>query len=443
MTARVVKKVNGFSLVAGLSWVPLIKESPRALASEIRKVAGEADARKILLVKRNNLVSLGLYSHDASGAYEDLDEEADKGLFTASRQHSLAAVFAKHSGDGNAILAYTIGNGTLAVVVVVESGIPTIDEVKGIDEAQTITLQYASGNQGFGYGVYTNDPGIFGGAGDTTTITDETLVEHVDKSTRLVGKPVNLLAVVAMVLGLGLLVAAYFGYVDYDAKRVRQLAIKQAAAADPMPRYEAGLVAALQTIGPSKGEIQRLLSVIGEYPVSQAGWLLASVFCSSGSSICVSSWGRESGTTRDLTDARAEFKERLELEDALSRLRLARAVEIKLASMPASSVPSGSEQDIVMDSLLQRWSNAGLEISYTRSNAMHWPPVQGVDLKSLRPGVVVQRTPLQVVTPLYLAHEVVSQTPPNVWWTDLEASVEVSKGDVLVKLRGYVYGKAS
>ena len=445
MSARVVVRKGGVSLVAGLSWAPLVEPSGRKLASEIRKAASELDASRILLFKCNELRTLGLYAHDVGTPDDDLDQEQGRGLFSRSTLHSFAATFAAFVGTRNALLAYTLGKtGTHAVVVIIEGGVPVIDEIKDIEAVQSIAHAYASGQQGYNYVFHTNDPGTFGGLAlpdDHPVLTEADLLGHVGRHTRLVGKPINLLAVAGLFLVLGLAVAAYFAWTDYQVQQSRLKALRQAAEADPVPKYEAALIAAAANLGPPKAEIARLLDLIGQYPVSEAGWILSGVSCSGAAGACVSSWGRESGTTQDLTAARAQFQERLEVEEALSRVRLTRSLDIKAAGLVPSAIPGGAEQYVTMDSLLQRWNNAGLEITYSKSNSMPWPAVGGVDVKSLRPGPVVQRTPLQVIAPLYLAKELAAQTPANVWWTDLEASVDVSKGDVLVKFRGYVYAR--
>jgi hypothetical protein len=445
VSARVVVEEGGISLVAGLNWAPLVQLSGRKLASEIRKAAREVDASRILLFKCNELRSLGLYAQDLGTSDDDLDQEQGRGLFSRSTLHSFAATFAAFVGAANALLAYTLGKtGTHAVLVIIEGGVPVIDEIKDIEAVQAIANAYASGQQGFNYALHTNDPGTFGGVAlpdGHPILTEADLLGHVGRHTRLVGKPINLLAVAGLFLVLGLAVAAYFAWTDYQAQQSRLKALRQASEADPVPKYEAALIAAAANLGPPKAEIARLLDIIGQYPVSEAGWILSGVSCSGSAGSCVSSWVRESGTTQDLTAARTQLQERLEVEEALSRVRLTRALDIKAAGLAPAAIPGGAEQAVTMDSLLQRWNNAGLEITYSKSNAMPWPAVSGLDLKGLRPGTVVQRTPLQVIAPLYLAEELASQTPANVWWTDLEASVDMSKGDVLVKFRGHVYAR--
>ena len=441
MTARVINRLGNLSLVAGLSWTPLLQSSARGLAAEVRRVAREGEARKIVIFKRNSLTSLGLYVPDDSGIADELDDQGSRGLFSRSREHSLAAVVANLAGDGNAILAYRVGNGEMAVVVVVESGIPTIDEIKPIEEAQAITLRYASGATGFVYAVFTNDLGTFGGADHTREIADDALFALADKTTLLVGKPVNVLAAALALLLLAAVVASYFAYTDYASKRARLEAAKRAAAADPAPRYEAALAAALNTVGPARHSLQSLLKMMEQYPVSQGGWLLTGITCSSATSQCTSSWLRESGTTHDLASARKEFAEQLEIEDALLRVRLVRQVRLDSAGMSSSAITAGAEAAISMDSLLQRWSNAGLEVNFSRTAAQPWPVVPGVEPSSLRPGLVVNRAPVSVGVPLHLAQEVLSQTPERLWWTDLNTSVDLAKGDVHVTFKGFVYGR--
>lgn len=441
MTARVIKRFGNLSLVAGLNWTPMLQSTARGLSAEVRRVANEGDARKILLFKRNSLTSLGLYVADDSGVADELDDQGGKGLFSRSREHSLAAVVANLAGDGNAILAYRVGNGEMAVVVVVESGIPTIDEIKPIEEAQAITLRYASGGTGFVYAVFTNDMGTFGGADHTNLIADEALFALADKTTLLVGKPINVVAVALGLLVLVAAVAGYFAYADYASKRARLEAVKRAAAADPAPRYEAALVAGLANMGPTRQSLQNLLQMMQQYPVSQGGWLLTGITCASATAQCASSWLRESGTTQDLASARKEFGEQLEIEDSLLRVRLIRQVRLDNAGMPAGAITGGAEAAIALDSLLQRWSNAGLEVSYSRAAAQPWPAAPGVELSALRPGLLVSRSPVSVIAPLHLAQEVLSQTPERLWWSDLSTSVDLAKGEVLVTFKGFVYGR--
>lgn len=444
MTARYIVQRDRSALVSGLQWVQLIKDG-RRLKEEIRAAANNAEATKLLVVERNSLRSAGLFvPPDADLQPEAVlpaGREAAKPI-KASKLYSLAAAFARFAGDGNAVLAYSIGDGGRTALIVVESGIPTLDDIKSAEEARNVAANYATGSAGFHYAFYSNDVLGFNGS---ELIEDSTLWEHADRSTLLQSKPIN---VGALVLGAVLLIAGIggvAGYKQYADERARQERARAMAAADPLPKYEAALATELGALGLAPGELERILDMVGTYPTRVAGWRLEGVECFAQSAQCVSSWIRDGGTTSALLEARAPHGDEITADSTMNVVRLARKSAATLGGVNSrEELRSQSEDELASTSQVQRWINAGLEYKAANEGKYTtWPQVPGIEMSRIPADAAVRVLPVELTVAMPLVPDLVKHTPPSIWWSDFRVWVDSSAGDsvavkVLLKGKSYV-----
>ena len=96
MSSKVYAQRGKVALVAGLNWSQLLKTG-KARAAEIRALASEAEASKIVVVEAPARAAVGLY---APPEVDDDDEAAQK-VVKPKVMHSLAALFAAKVGDGS------------------------------------------------------------------------------------------------------------------------------------------------------------------------------------------------------------------------------------------------------------------------------------------------------------------------------------------------------
>lgn len=440
MTARYIAQREKTALVAGLQWVPLMKEG-RRLQDEIRSAANTAEASKVLVVQRNGLRAVGLFN-PPDVDLEDSAREAGRKSPKPSKHFSLAAAFARFAGDGNAVLAYAIGDGGRMALVVVESGVPTLDDIKNADEARTAALRYASGVTGFNYVIYSNDAGVFGGS---EPIDDADLWKHADRSTQLVPKPANVkgLVVAALVVAVG--AAGLMANHNYQKEKARKAALLAAARDNPLPRYQGELASALRTMGLTPASLEQLLASVRTYPTREAGWRLEAVECFAQAAQCVSSWARDGGTTDALVAARKPAGDEMTPDSSLTRVRLVRKVEIAQGGVTSrQELPELDEQMQSTASTLQRWINAGIEYKPANEGRYGvWPVVSGLDMARVPAASTVRVLPIEVTAPMPLASDLIRSTPRNIWWSDLRVWVDDTAGDtaavkVLLKGKSYV-----
>jgi hypothetical protein len=428
--------VGKAGVIAGLSWMPI---DAHKREESVRWRAREMEAKKVITLSQGDSWVVGL------GEIDDLDNT--KPPRTA---HSLAAVLWAYINANfespestNLVAAFQVelGDGEIrremVALVVLDSGLPVIDYLKPVGEAQSIAGEFLSGSKGFSnYRLITNDLAAFP-AGDAVDLAD--LVSYADKSTFLRSPPADIKrnALVAAV-ALGVLGGGHW-YMDvYKPEQQRQEMLRKAAAENPLPKYMAALEARIGALGVTRTGMTGLLRRLESYPAWVNGWALEMVHCAN--AVCTTSWARRGGTIDDLTRGRPG--EALSYE-GFDRATLQFAADMPMAGL-SSKDQAPQEQEAMRSStaVYQSWTTAGIRVSVAGTGYAVWPDGDGAyEPSSVPVEVALKRQPVEVTLPMTLAEEALLRAPDDVWWESLTLKINLASSTevVLADLKGASY----
>lgn len=434
MAARVVGWREKDAFVAGLDWKNLVNSKGRG--AEIRGYAAEVEATKVLVVGNATSAMVGLYT-----AMEDEMVASEDGPVAAnfSTKYSLAGIFAGLVGDSNSVLAYTLPDGVFAAVIVVQGGMPVVDQIKSVEEAREAATRYVSGNEsGFSCHLWTND---LNGFPSGQLIEDQALWAAASKAAALVNKPANVAALISLLVGIAVLAGGGYAYQQYSAKKKREELLAAAAAADPTPKYQEALALEINRMGWTGDQVLEALKLVGQQPTSVAGWNLKSVVCTAVSSGCVSTWARKWGTTDVLVDQRRLAGEEMAGDSTQDVVTLTFKLPLTLGGLGSTDkVPARVEWLRQTTPLFQLWSNAGMSIDVRMDSLKKWPEVPGVDLAGVDDSVAIRSMDAEFKGSLPMVSGILSSAPSNFIWKEITVTPDISQSDLATVLSLNVKG---
>lgn len=433
---QVVHMVGKAGVVAGLSWMPI---DAAKRDESVRWRAREMEAKKVITLRQGDSWVVGL------GEVDDLDSAKPPRV-----NHSLAAILWAYitanfesPESTNLVAAFQVemGDGDtrreMVALVVLDSGLPVIDYIKPVAEAQSIAGEFLSGSKGFSnYRLITNDLSAFP-AGEVVDLSD--LASYADKSTLLQRPPLDikrnaLLAALAM----GVLGTAHWYQTVYLPEKEREEMMRRAAVENPVPKYLAALESRIGALGVKRAAMVQLLGRLEGYPAWVNGWVLEMVHCAN--AVCTTSWSRRGGTIDDLTRGRPG--ETLSYE-GFDRASLQFGVDMPLEGL-ASKDLAAQQQEATRRStaVYQTWTTAGVRVSVSSNGYTVWPEGEGAyETASVPQDIALKRQPIEVTTPLPLAAEAIMKAPADVWWESITLKLNLASPTevVLADLKGASY----
>lgn len=422
--STVVYTEDGVALVGGLEWRPLYQASGSARENELRELASEHNASKLVVVEQGQRFITGLY----------VDHEMEDSAPTVKgvALHSIAATLATMAGDSLVVAALHIESLKRVIVISVEQGSPAIDAIQSVEKAQETVTSIRSGDHGFsGHRLFTNDLDLFP---DGEKLDLSVIAAAVTPTSRLQRLPVNRKALLTALLLVVLVCASAIGgkfYWDASQKAARQRA---ARAADPVPKYRAALAEQIGRLGIPTPALSSWVEKLGSYPVWVAGWELKGLVCTSGQ--CASEWERRGGTSVDLQLGRPG-----EVMDP----NQSSADKSVLTWQVDSLKPGGiSGLDAAVDAASvrqtnlakwQNWANADVTVQQTG------PYVQWPNTAPVPPEVALKSRAIEVRTPFVLLNDVLRETPADVWWSEVRIGIDIAAKSqaLVVTLKGNSY----
>lgn len=158
-----------------------------------------------------------------------------------SEQHALGALFARsHAENANMVLAWCFEK--IATLVVVQNGLPVVDQVLPIENVGDYLEKVVDGLFGArGHAIYSNDTSVHPFA---EMISEGDLWAAATKSTRLGKIPFKKLAIAGMLVAFAVVFGGFHHYqqLQADAKLATRCIL---AAEDPLPSYQAALAASI------------------------------------------------------------------------------------------------------------------------------------------------------------------------------------------------------
>lgn len=431
MVSKVLSIRGKAALVAGLTWHPLIAP-PKKRNAEIRDVLSDNEVEKIALTEVNSNHMLGIYVSDS------VDDDIEKSK--PSALHSVALSFSSFVGDGNAVLAYAIPDSNLAAIILIEAGIPNLDDVKMVEQVQVLLDGYSNGSMGFIYNPYTNDQGYFPNA---TIISDDELWENTSKKTLLVGKPLNIKYIIYFILFCMIAGLAFYGYKYYDKTVKEKQRIAERMKNDPVLKYTKSLESNIGSIGISGPNALAVIKVLEIQKIRDSGWNLTKIECSVASQKCVSTWDRDSGFTDKLIQSRSLFGDVVIDGYSLNRINFI----IKSPLSPSgfgsySDLPSMADFNKIITKRYQKIENAGIIFNVMPVFSL-WPDDTGAVLSSIPADKRVVNQAISFKTSFLIGKEVIEYLPSNYFWTDIEISISTQSAMVVdsvsLSLKGSSY----
>lgn len=435
MASRILAGRGRDALVCGLQWHPLVE---RQRTKEILIYAANADADKVLVLEKDGIAAVGLCQ-----PLEDDDVINVNGNDAAKpkRVYSAAAVAASQLGNANAVIALTMPDKARAAVIVINGGVPTVDDIKPIEAAQELVKGYVNGlTDGLQYPLYTNDLGSFG-EGQVVDLFEAW--EAAGKTAELVGKPVNYVALGIVVVVVVVSVASIFGWRAHVKKVKLAKAAAEAAAADPRPQYEALLESQMSKLGWSGPQVNQILNQLDRQTLYVAGWTLHQVSCTTESDACVSEWTREGGLSEQLIVARAKLGETPLQDSTKSRIFMS----FKPAAEPSgvtslTQIPTIKDWSDSSTNLMQVWENAGIQLAVGAGGFNLWPAMPNIAKDAIPTSVGVRSVGTIFLAPEDVTREAMATEPSNYYWRELVMTVgETVEEPLKLELKGMIYAR--
>ncbi len=427
----VVSTRNKAGLVGELHWRRLTSSGGKRKA-EILAAVRELGARRIVVCSGTgeSMPALGLYT---TGVELDLHDDEGPRQAAPKRLYSLAAAFARFVGGANAVLQHHLVDGRV-LFVVVEGGRPTSEHIASVDEATAAAQRMAGGADGVSYDRWSNNPDLLGGE----LVGEEDLWGHTPQ-TALVSPPINLVAWVGGALVIALGIGGWVAYEQFIQEKKRQELKRKQREADPRPRYQAALTAALPELGADREQFVAAIKALGSRRVMVQGWILEEIACSLRTKECRWQWKREVGTTSALAAALATDGLVLREQPSIDVARFASPLELAwhgVTERSALTPVADAERQLI--EVAQRWTNA--ELSAPSITALQvWPKVPGIDPRKLPADMLVHARQVSVAGPLGLAGELVRSASADVWWSEFRIQVASGGTDATINLVGSSY----
>jgi hypothetical protein len=443
MATKIVSQSGKQGLVAGLTWVPLVS-GQKNQAGEVRRILKESEATKIAIVS-------GKADHDQAdpkkskdvlvgatiGLFVPEDDDADPTVKSASKLHSLALAFANFVGRNNAIIGYQIKDSPFCAIIVIEDGVPILDDVRMSESAQELASQYSSGAVGLVYHLYTNNLGVFPN-GDA--VNDETLWGKVSKETLIISKPLDMRALFGGLMALIILGGSFYAYTHYEKEAARKKMIAEAKANNPVAKYEAELIPKLGSLGLNATSILSVLTALEGHVVRDSGWMLKSINCTTQSRQCTSYWQRDGGVSDELVASRSAQGDELFGEIAQNTASFKLPIKFEASGINTKEELPLAQADIKYSiPIYQVMANAGLDIKVGSEGYKTWPVVQGLVVPE---AAAVKARPTEFSTSMPLMFQALKGLPPNFWWTDLQIFVSENGKNALDSMSISVKGKS-
>lgn len=429
--AQIILREGKIGIVSGLSWGALTSENRDAA---IRERARELDAKKAVVLSQGNRYSAGLGL---------LDEEEGKSI--PRTLHSLAAMACGYVWSivddpqgANVVMVLKVDSeGADAsperfAIVVIDAGLPVLDDVRMVEQAQAVAAGFLSGERGFSnYRLLTNDLESFP-AGDLVEFS--ALLDFQGKATQLTAPPVDRKKAVISVAVAAMLIGSAFWYKGmYEPQKRKAEAIRAAQAADPLPPYQSDLASQIGRMGVDRVAMSRLLDRLDSYPLWVDGWILDSIICDAGS--CMSTWNRAGGKLDALQAALTGHEV---LPGGFDRVVMRFAANMPMVGL-ASRADAQQKAAAIGQStnVYQDWANAGVVVRLSSGSYQVWPPGPA----ELPDSETLKIQPVEVLVPYPLAREVIEQAPADVWWSSFSLQVKAGEaaGALMMMLKGNSY----
>lgn len=418
-------------IAAGLEWRALREYAPKKpISNEVRELAKENEAERIIV----HAVQSPSGIRASLGMYVQLDPDEK----IPSELYSLAALLVHtFPNEPNLVLAWKMD--TKTAVVVVQGGIPVVDEVKEHREASALAHKAMQGGFGVrGHRLFTNEAQWFSTFSRLETISLESLLEQKSNATRLTVMPFKPATLMAAVIVVFFLASAVVGVVQLNKAREKDRLRKEMAASDPVPPYLAALDENINRMGFARKDLIANIAAISKYPAWQDGWLLTKIECIPGQ--CISRWARVGGTTSELLAARSG--EQMLPESTDDAVALTWNTGINFAGIGAQ--PKAIQREIAKlqnTNTFQKWRNAKLLVSESADDFRIWPVPTAGDVARLPKEIALFTRSVDATVPLPLVGEVIESAPPAVWFNAFTLSFAPGEKEKMfqVTLKGNTY----
>lgn len=357
------------------------------------------------------------------------------------RAYSVALAFAiMHGGDSpDAALLMKLDpvtpevggaeSGDRYYVVVLADGVPSLDQV--VDEKQANAL--------------TRDREVFSNlrhAGAPFQFED---LDEDAAASRLKAIPVDVVKVSIAAVAFAVAAGSWVAYTVHKRAEEARKAAEAAAAADPVPRYLAGLQAAKSRALPVHDDLDGVARMLFSLPTVAKGWSLEEASCDIVAQRCSARWARRGGTYEDLRAALPQQEMSLAMVGGaspdLDRAITSFAVAVRRVPLTEPGQKLLKLQDLHLEfgGLLQVWRTAKLRVE--RGPAALWPAVADVPATLDHPQAVL-RVPLTVtdIASPFLV-EAMTRSPWFVDWQSVTVSV-TEGGDPAARVKFSLKGSA-
>lgn len=386
--AQIILRDGKSGVVAGLGWSALTAENRDAA---VRERARELDARSVIVMSQGSRYVMG------AGDLDDVDGDDQP---RPKQLHSLAALACCHvwahsaeAGVENVVFTYKLQSADtsreLCAIVVIDAGLPVLDDVRQLQDVQSVAADFMSGGRGFAnYRLLSNDIDAFPMA---DLVTDEELLQQVGKTTRLARPPVDMRkTLVAMtVIGAAVMGGGWYTQV-YQPEKARKEALIKAQAQDPLPKYQSALAAEIGALGVQRQAMLGVVARLEQYPLWVSGWSLDSISCEQAQ--CLATWERRGGT---LDALKAAIPGNELVGPGFDKAVMRFAVDMPPAGLGA--LADALDKDMALQrstNVYQVWENAGIKVAVSGANYQVWPtgdfPANG-----LPPTATMKRQPAQ------------------------------------------------
>lgn len=411
---RIVAQSSAGPLLGGLDWRPPSngKHSTRAL----HEAKSHTDSTHFALLEANGLTRYGLYKPRPS---EEL-LKLPKGALSA------AACFAHLVGAQapNAALVLPVESTDEReeqkyLVVVLDEGVPHIDAVVTEVSARDTIGSEERPMWAFSNVKYPN----------CEVVDHEWLASAGSRGTKIQTIPINPWPAVVL-LGLVVIsVGSWWGYQKAQKAEEALRLAREAAAADPVPKYLAALAMQSAQSATQRADLISGLQQVFRLDVRIPGWKLSAVECSATQQHCLLTWGRLGGTFDDIRKALPDHT-LVPVNGAAGAALPLLDTAATMVKWPvqrealATAVPTLPRFDDAMQSavpLLQVWTTAGLKVDVRP--ALLWPAVPSVPPAFRHPAAVRSGQFLVSGVPGPFVQEVIETAPPWVQWESLGAEL--------------------
>jgi len=399
--------------------------------SEVRKSALMIDCDLYVLVKAG---------HFASGGFDDYDEGISKEERTV-KPFSFAAVMAKAYSDTDTIVAWRVRTGTRMgdiALVVIESGVPTLDVIASESEALSMMEYYQqSRDRNLLFRIVSNDHNLW--VADSLIDDESAFVKkYLSGSSRIDTIPLDYKTLAKGVVGIFLLLGAVIGYDFYLVEKQKRELAAQIAAQDNTAQYASVLNGRLGQLGLSTGDYVRLLNAVYDLPYYVNGWAMKSMVCEY--SMCTMQWDSVGGYTDQLINA-FDVKDGYLVQ--INRISPSQAIIIKDFKISLSGPASWAE--LPNKTQTDQWALSQRQV-YNRSkvdiNMFAEPEIWPTGFAGISIDQAVTRYRFTMVGGVAIAESFISNQKQPVYWDRLGMKItnlDTSGPQIELELQGAYY----